>query len=461
MRYIILIVLSLSSFLSASEFSGTGFGTTAKEAKYAALCDLSQSIKSEVSSTFINYKEATSKRLNSKFEGSIKISSNLPIIGAEFELFDHPDSIEALVRLSPSKAKALYAQKLATLYSEIATLDKKSRHTRNGIEKEQILRLLLERLDQYERYRSVAIVIGLKHTKNPPADTARVQSDLLALQSDIDSLKRAASVLAKPFKSYKNIYLYPPKNSQSHEVTPFAKAIRLEVGAQLHTTSSPSEATYFLIGDYILGDHGLLLSYTLVDAARHEYVAAKTVTLPAKAYKGYRAEPKSVNFDRLLHEGVVLSSKLKVAISSNKGSDALLFNEGEEINLLVKLNKMGYYYIVGYTQTDKQHLSYLLELNDAPGDAAFVKFVNADDANRWISLGSFTVEPPFGIESIQVIASNQKITMLPPHRYDNATGYYIIDKKPENGLSKIRGLIRKKSQKKEIAEAVLIFTTMP
>ena len=460
MKYTFLLLLTLTALLSSSEFRGAGFGETAKEAKYAALSDLSQSIKAEVSSKFIHYKQATKEKLDSRFDGSIQVSSNLPIIGAEFELYDHPDSIEALVKLSPLKAKALYVQKLSTLYDEITTLEKRSRKAKNSVEKEKILTLLLERLDEYDRYRSVAIAIGVENSKNPTVNKAEVQSDLLKLQSDIDSMEKASSVLAKPFKNYNNIYIYPPKNTKSHEITPFAKAVQMHLASRLSTVSQPAKASFLMMGEYMTGKSGIVLSYRLADTATLDSITAKTITLAKKSYAGYRAEPKSGNFDMLLHEGVVLSSDLRVLVNTNKGSDDLLFAGEEEIELLIKLNKMGYFYIVGYTQTDKNKLSYLLELNDAPGDAAFIQFVNADDINRWISLGTFTVEPPFGIESIQVIASNKKITALPPHHYDKKSGYYIIDKNLEKGLSKTRGLIKKRSGKREVAEAVLMFTTM-
>jgi hypothetical protein len=458
MKYILLLILMLPSLLVGAEFRGAGFGKTVKEAKYAALSDLSQSIKSEVNSNFIHYKSATGDKLSSKFEGDVQVSSNLPIIGAEFELYDHQDLIEALVKLSPLKAKALYSQKLSTLYDEIESLEKRVRKAKNSIEKEQLLGLLLERLNEYERYRSVAIIVGVEGSRNPGVSRAEVQGDLLGLQSSIDSIKKAASVLSKPFRQFKNIYLYPPKSAKSHEITPFAKALSMYMAAELSTVTAPSRAAYLMTGEYTLGDRGMVISYTIVDNTKREKMAAKTITLPAEAYKSYRAAPENIHFDTLLHEGVVLSDSLRVSVSTGIGSDSLLFKKGEEVQLLVKLNKMGYYYIVGYTQIDRKRLTYLLELNEADGDN-FVGFVNADDANRWISLGTFTVEPPFGIESIQVIASNKKISTLPPHRYDKASGYYMISKSLKKGLVKVRGLMKKKSQAKEMAEAVLLFTT--
>jgi hypothetical protein len=87
-------------------------------------------------------------------------------------------------------------------------------------------------------------------------------------------------------------------------------------------------------------------------------------------------------------------------------------------------------------------------------------FINADDANHWISLGTFTVEEPFGVESLQIIASNKKITTLPKTKYDEDSGYYIISKNINKTLMATRGLKKKKSKKIEISEDVLSFTTV-
>ena len=171
-------------------------------------------------------------------------------------------------------------------------------------------------------------------------------------------------------------------------------------------------------------------------------------------------QTKNVDFDALLNAGIISSSNLSVSLNSNRGSQNLLFANGEEVELFVKLNKMGYFYIVGYTQTKEGKISYLLELGEGNTESKFTKFVNADDASRWISLGAFIIEAPFGIESIQVIASNQKISSLPLAEYDEKSGYYIISKDINKALATTRGLKKKVSDKVEMSEDVLSFTTV-
>jgi hypothetical protein len=446
-------------YVYAAEFSGTGFGPTIKVAKQEALSDLSQSIKAEVKSTFSNSQNLKSGRADKTVTSNIVVSSNLPIIGAEFELFDNRDNVEALVELSPKKAKVLYKKRISQLSKEIYTLDRDIKKAKKPEIKVVLLQKLLQNLKEFDRYYSVGVILGLKDIKTPDITKASVENELLKLHNNIETLNQAAMHIAKTFQDYKNIYLYPPKVDNSHEITPFAKALSMKIKPYIDTASNLQNASYQLVGDYIYNKRGLILNYTLIDTNTHENIGSKTITIEPAAYKDYRVSSKTLSFDKLLHDGVVVSNSLRASITTNKGSEFLLFTEHEEIELLIKLNKMGYYYIVGYTQTAHSKHAYLLELNESQGDSRFKGFINADDVNHWISLGTFSVEAPFGIESLQLVTSNRDFKALPPHRFDAKSGYFLIGEGVTEGLNKTRGLIRKQSKKREISEAVLFFTT--
>jgi len=462
-KIVVLLGLTAVLNLGATDFTGTGFGESIAEAKSEALSDLSQSIKAEVRSSFENHKFEQKEGNSGSFsKSSVKVSSNLPIIGAEFELFDNTDNIEALVKLDPSKASVLYATKLQELLVEIDSLALEVDGKKSNVQKQKLLALLLNKLNEFSRYQSVAIVVGVEPMQQPRINIGQVQGQLVSLENDIDSLEMAGDILAKPFTKFDKIYIYPAKTSQSHEVTPFANALKMQLSSKLKTVALPADASYWLIGEYTQMKEGIVLSYALVDTAKREDIEASVLSLPSKAYKGLRTKPQSISFDKLLHTGIVVSDKLRVSINTNKGNDELLFRSKEEIKLMVKMTKMGYFYVVGYTQTKSGKHAYLLELEEAPSDAKFIKFVNADDTNKWLELGSFVVEAPYGVESLQVIASNHKFTSLPQYHYDEESEYYLIGKDVKEGLVKTRGLHKKKPKNKETikSEAVLMFTTM-
>ena len=130
---IIITSLLLTSCLLASDFSGVGFGKTIKEAKHEALSDLSQNIKSDVQSQFNINKSSSRSSANSTASQDIKVNSNLPIIGAEFKLFDNKKSVEALVTLNQDKAKKVYAAKLNDLFNEIVVMKIKLRLLKTAV----------------------------------------------------------------------------------------------------------------------------------------------------------------------------------------------------------------------------------------------------------------------------------------------------------------------------------------
>lgn len=451
-------VLCLAVTLSG-DISGVGYAQTNKEAKKEALADLSQVIKSEVRSSFESKSSVKGDKGNSSSKSNIKISSNLPILGADFTFIDRMMEVEAKVELSPTKVNQLYSNKLQNIKKELDSIKSEIYKTSSSALKLQLYSDSYSLLKEYDRYESVALILGANLPSRPSITKAKIKLELAKLDSNIDSLKMATAVLAKSFKS-KGIYVYPPLMQGNTTVCEFGSVFSKKLKAKINSVRSPKNASYLLVGEYVLTKKMMVLNYELLSKRTNEVVASRTININKKAYKNIQTRPKNIDFDALLNSGVISSSSLKVSLNSNRGSENLLFRDKEDIELFVKLNKMGYLYIVGYTQNNKSKFSYLLELSEGSGDSRFVKFINADDASRWISLGEFTVEPPFGVESIQVIASNRKITSLPSTKYDEESGYYIISKNLKKALVKTRGIKKKKSKKREVSEDVMSFTTI-
>ena len=132
------------------------------------------------------------------------------------------------------------------------------------------------------------------------------------------------------------------------------------------------------------------------------------------------------------------------------------------MRILYQAESTWIFLFIGHTKSTQDEKSYLLDLQDAPGNRKFIQYVNADDANRWIALGEFQIEPPFGIESLQVVAMKQDpLTAIPNTKYDG--NYYTISNDISEGVAKTRGLVKKKKKVDKVkpAEAVLMFTTLP
>ncbi len=181
---------------------------------------------------------------------------------------------------------------------------------------------------------------------------------------------------------------------------------------------------------------------------------------PSRGFKTIRAKAA---IEEALNKPAELKvvEDFKVEVISNKGKRGVIFKEGEDAEFFVRLNKPGFYYVVGHTKNQKMELSYLLNLHHLEDQVRFIQEIDSDSSNKWESLGKFTVEPPFGLESLQVIASNKKIEKLPPHAKDDETGLHVISKKIIEGIQKTRAFKPKKKKTIKSAEAVILIETQP
>lgn len=153
--------------------------------------------------------------------------------------------------------------------------------------------------------------------------------------------------------------------------------------------------------------------------------------------------------------GVIVSNDFKGVIKTNKGSRNDIFYAGDEVEIYVLLNRTGYYYVLGKMNIDGEEQTYILDIEEATGMDKFVGHVSGENSNKWISLGAFEVEAPFGVENLQLIASSKPFESLPQHYYDDKYGYYFLDKKNET-----RGLKKRNNKTAQISKSDLKFTTM-
>ena len=453
------ISLALLPHLLFADVSAVGVGETSFKAKKEALSALSQIIKSDVRTSIEVIDREKGSKYSSDVKSHIKISSNLPILGTDFVTLSSNDDYKIEAKLISKNVNKLYKDKLQQLKNEMRSSKLAIRGSSSNSLKLEMYQNLNSLLNEYDRYESVATILGVKNIRRPLLTHSKIKNEILKLHSNINSLDMATTILAESFPQ-KSIFVKPPTLEHNSNVAEFGSLFQKKLQSKIKNSSSYKNASYILIGEYVLSQKSMILSYTLIKSSTKESLKTKTITINKRAYKDFVTKPKGVDFNTLLNSGIAQSSDLKVSLSSNRGTEQLLFNKGDEVELFVKLNKKGYLYIVGYTQTDAGKLSYLLELNEGRGDTKFIKFINADDASRWISLGAFDVAEPFGIESLQVIASNKKLRKLPTTQYDENLGYYIVSNNIKKALVKTRGLRPKRTKKVETSEDVMSFRTM-
>jgi hypothetical protein len=252
--------------------------------------------------------------------------------------------------------------------------------------------------------------------------------------------------------------------------------------------STPSAATrYTLDGWYERIGGRILLVFFLMDASFNTE-RAFLFALPAAAERGFRALPAASGFTEALSRGLVriesldgsagspvavAGSVMGVDVRTERGRRGLYYRPGDRDKLLVKLDRPGYYYIVGHVEKANTRFSYLMEIG-APGGNRFVRRVNAEGASQWQTIGQFTIEPPLGLEAIQVFAASEPPERaLPPVRLDPVRKLYMIGTDPVETIKRARGLVlvnmtgaaggtggKTGAAQPAIGEAVLQFSTL-
>ncbi|UZE95311.1 hypothetical protein [Alkalimarinus alittae] len=461
--YALLLLLLSIPLANAKLITGEGYGESLQLAREEALSSLASSIFVQIESSSEVYQNDKGE---SYFNSTTHSSTDLPMIGVEFDCYAALKQQYCSAKMDTTKSLANYQQQIKSIQQSINTqLENMAK-----LPIEQHYDQLAELLSQYEQYEKYLTVITFMSGQNnvdfsPAITKQELRRKLISLEKRVNSLQLAARLLSKGINQNR-IYVRPATLENSREITPFANALLSQLQSLVQTVSNPDQAKYFFSGSYQIHDQGIQVTYSLTDKQGNT-LKTRLIELTPASYQHYRTDPVALDFDALLHKGYAISSDFKVQLSTNKGSRQLLFNGGDTIELLIKVNQPGYFYIVGHSKNEQQELSYLLDINEVQGNRRFVYYVNADDANKWISLGEFEASEPYGVESIQVIASNDDVVdALPSYVYDPSNGYYILARDVKQGVIRTRGqrglkkVMKKNSNKEaETAEAVLMFTT--
>ncbi|MCR8923361.1 DUF4384 domain-containing protein [Dasania sp. GY-MA-18] len=454
----LILILACHSLSQARTLSAQAYGSDEASAKNAALSALASSIFVQIESSSTLQEDSSGA---SNFSSSSHSSSNLPMIGVELDCYPSPEGQLCQANMDSQVASGLYhaktqqlAQQIQQQYAALANIPRTQHYP-------QLLKLLAD----YQRYEQFATVLLYLSPQNHPAPISispqQLKLQLAQLEAAAPSLSLAAKLLTKGI-TQGQVYAQPATLKHSREITPFAAALLTEINQRLARANNLEQARYIFNGEYQINDQGISVNYTLSDT-QGNIISSRLAQLAPSSYQHLATKPIAPDFDRLLHAGYAVASDFNVQVATNKGQRQLLFVDGEEIEILIKVNKPGYFYVVGHTKNGQNELSYLIDINEAQGDRRFVYYVNADEVNKWVSIGSFIVSPPYGVESLQVIASrSDMVNQLPSYNYEPSSEYYVLSHNINQAVMQTRGLKKKKTSSQELStatEAVLLFTT--
>lgn len=458
-----LLLLLSPPLLSAREYTGTGICPTRNQAEKEALADLSQAIHVEVVSDFssvITQRATTAETLKTKH---LQISSRLPLLGATVSVVPSGTEFSATARLS-EEALPLYSSEIAVTRRAITRTLAKADTCKSHAEKIAVLEEALTALDRFQRLSLVARLLGGVAPAASEVTEAGLKARIRKLEQKADTLDDGLKRMARHF-TQKGIYIFPPATGTSREVTPFASAVKNHLSVFLDTCPTPASAAFILIGEYTVTGQGIELTCRLMDRQQNTQQTAMACFLPS-ACQGYRTQPETLDFEKLIASGLVVSSDFSVDIKTADGRTDLLYTSGESITLLIRMNRPGYFYLMGHAFKETPY-TYLVELNDAPGDRRFISYVGPDDAGKWIELGEFEAVAPFGVETVQIYAATGDLEANVPSTFqDPTTGLFKVGSpktggsSPSKAVATTRGLMRKKKKEAAHAEASLTITTM-
>ena len=468
----VLIFNSAFSFSSIPPpFSGVGFSEQSEAlAKESARSDLASQI-------FVRVQSQSKVYLNKKgenfFTGSTQSHTDLPLMGVKIrcEKRRRKQDHQCTATMDVAKSSGLYHQQLASLQRKINSQYDKLSKLPPPQHHDVISQLLLD-YEQHEKFLTVITYLEGK-TANRYSLTP-TKADLLQrlaqLEQAVPSLELAAKLLRKQFNQ-SNIYIRPLLLDGSQVVTPFARALADRMSEHFITVSDITHADYLLVGRYQVDKSSLLVTYRLQDK-QGEILSSKTLELAPSSYKNYQVKPLNPNFDQMLTNGYAETNDLRVDVGTTKGQHGLAFSSDDSISVWVKLNNPGYFYIAGHSKNTTSELSYLLGLYEDSYDrpeqidnSRFLKYIGPEQVNKKIEvISGFVPCPPYGEESLQVIASNDRSSLMnaiPQAPWDDALGYFVVSHNRLQGMIATRGIKPKPNKKKQLqsSEAVMTFTT--
>jgi hypothetical protein len=345
------------------------------------------------------------------------------------------------------------------------------------------------RLDQYLRISAVLSLFSSAASAPVKLDETAMWSSAARNLSPVTEAKEIARKvrLALDHANIAQCRVIAPVRAGTAEATPLSGLIADELIAGACAARRDETAAHTLDGRYAQVDGRLLLMLFLLDASFNTQ-RAFVFALPAAAEQSSHGLSTANGFGATLSRGLVrvelpgqggatppVANAIEVDVRMGRGNRGLYYRPGERDKLLVKLDRPGYYYIVGHLQKGAERFSYLMEIGEPGATDRFVRRVATDQAHRWQTASEFTVEAPIGLEAVQVFAtSGPPQKRLPETRFDPGRNLHLIGSDPIDAIKRARGLVlvhlpdprngpsaKAKLAPLAVGEAVLQFSTLP
>jgi TolB-like protein len=214
-----------------------------------------------------------------------------------------------------------------------------------------------------------------------------------------------------------------------------------------------SGAEWLLSGTYWEQDEKIKVLANLRNVNTGKLLAGAEAVFNKEMLESPPLDFKPQNFENALleqkafAEGEFVSGQLQVEVWTNKGSENLLFIEGETMKVNVRVNR-------------ESHIRLLYILADGRRTLLYDDYyIDQSKVNRVVEVpGVFVCAPPFGAELLICLASTVPFNEV---KAVEEGGYiFITDESPKAVAREIRGFKKINNKESYQAEAKIVITTM-
>ncbi len=444
-------------------------------AKERAMADLANQIQASVKSEFIDEVTETANSLSEYAHSKVKVISELQIDGVRWEVNELDDMVEANAILNKDEACELYFEKTRQLQDKLKGSMNRINQLMQSGDNERALRELFEAsglFNEIEQNVLIYMILGGREQTNlkPPFSRADLDDRIFTLtEKDFknfsDVINGLCFQISKQIEPGQIITVYPfdyQDTSFGSELSDYirqqilfnlSKFIKFEEGKVGNAEKKNEGVT--VSGNYWIRNDKMELLITLYDEKGKTFGSARSV-FPMQYVEATGIAYKPQNFvdamseDKLFSKNEVVYGNLNVEFWTNKGDRNLIFREGEEMHLYVRVNapaNIRFIYHLANGMRTPLYKSY---------------YINESKVNRTVELPDvFECAPPFGVEKLQIFASSES---LPPlnTKMVNIEGeqYEVLAEDIKEFLANTRGMIKKKTKVAQSAERVLTITTV-
>lgn len=475
-----------------------------------ARADVSRHIVTKVKSVIRTSESEMKGALSQQYSGVTQSETALKLLGIETEAYvdsGRNPTTYVLAYVSRAELKRIYTARASTLREEIRRILADAEDAKNASKIDIAVEKYLSTYPLYEALKEAeTILLVAKHYSSPSdaafAELARAtkkrasKSDVLPILSHTEVINRVEQLVSESITSVDGIaravvfqlskqvkqpegkvlltpFTYQDTRMGSRFSRQLLSALEAQIGQiikwktvnqtrrsrvnfrprstqHMRDFAKEAGATLLLSGTYWENDDKITLRATLRDVETGAVKAGAVVAFD-RGMKALNFKPQ--NYKQMLieqnafAEGEFISSGLQVEVWTNKGSDRLLYTEGETMTVSVRVNR-------------EAHLRLLYILADGRRTLLYNYYIDQSKANRVVEIPQeFECAPPFGAELLVVVARTEEFP--PIQTYEN-DGYHFLSAKDAGQAARdFRGM--KKKQKRpdlQQSEAQLVLTTM-